>query len=110
MPTHKPIKSSPLVAAARAFDDTLDRFAELTEALRKRPLDSRHTLQRASETLLAIATCEEELQHAAQGLMAALGAARDTQQRQAELVRVRALEIKRAVTGTRRSSRRRVTA
>jgi hypothetical protein len=95
MPTRKPNEPSPLVAAAKAFDDALDRFAALTEALRKRPLESRHALERASERLHEIATCEEELQRsAAQGLMAALGAARDTQQRQAELVRVRALEIK----------------
>jgi len=94
MPTRKPIEPSPLVTAAEAFDETLERFATLTETLRKRPLESRHALQRASETLQDIATCEEELQEAAQGLMAALGAARDTQQRQAELVRLRALDIK----------------
>src|SRR5437016_1842317 len=93
MPTKKPTEPSPLVAAVKAFDDTLDRFAALTEVLCKRPLESRHALERASETLREIATCEEELQRAAQRLMAALGAARDTQQSQAELVRARALEI-----------------
>ena len=84
---------SPLVASAEAFDATLKRFAALSDGLRKGALDSQRNLERAAEALKEVAGCEEELQAHAQALMAALGSARDAQQTQAELVRVRALEI-----------------
>jgi len=84
---------SPLVASAEAFDATLKRFAALSDGLRKGALDSQRNLERAAEALKQVAGCEEELQANAQALMAALGIARDAQQTQAELVRVRALEI-----------------
>jgi hypothetical protein len=84
---------SPLVTAADAFEASLRRFAALTESARKGELDSQKGLERAAETLKEIATCEEELQSRAQGLMAALSRARDEQQTQAELVRQRAIEI-----------------
>jgi archaellum component FlaC len=91
-PRSKPA-DSPLVASAEAFDGTLKRFAALAEGLRKGKLDSQRNLERAAETLKDVAACEEELQAHAQALMAALGAARDAQQAQAEAIRVRALEI-----------------
>jgi hypothetical protein len=91
-PKSKP-DASPLVASAEAFDATLKRFAALTSGLRKGTLDSQRNLERAAEALKEVAGCEEELQAHAQALMAALGAARDAQQTQAEVVRVRALEI-----------------
>jgi hypothetical protein len=91
-PKAKP-SDSPLVAAAQAFDVTLERFAALAEGLRKGSLDSQRNLERAAEALKQVASCEEELQARAQELMAALAAARDAQQAQAELVRLRALEI-----------------
>jgi len=84
---------SPLVASAEAFDATLKRFAALSDGLRKGGLDSQRNLERAAEALKQVAGCEEELQANAQALMAALGIARDAQQTQAEMVRVRALEI-----------------
>ena len=84
---------APLVASAEAFETTLRRFAALAEGLRKGTLDSQRNLERAAEALKEVATCEEQLQMHAQALMAALGAARDAQQEQAEAIRVRALEI-----------------
>jgi hypothetical protein len=84
---------SPLVASAHAFHETLTRFAALADGLRKGTLDSQRNLERAAEALKQVAGCEEELQANAQALMAALGAARDAQQAQAEAIRVRALEI-----------------
>jgi hypothetical protein len=84
---------SPLVAAAEAFDEALSRFASLTEALRKGPLESSRGLERAAEMLREVATCEEDLQARAQLLVAALGTSREAQQAQAELVRGQALEI-----------------
>jgi hypothetical protein len=89
----KAAADSPLVASAEAFDATLKRFAALSDGLRKGALDSQRNLERAAEALKEVAGCEEELQANAQALMAALGHARDAQQTQAELVRVRALEI-----------------
>ena len=86
-------EEAPLVAAAEAFDETLQRFAALANGLRKGSLDSQRNLERAAEALKEVATCEEELQAHAQALMSALGRARDAQQAQAETVRVRALEI-----------------
>jgi chromosome segregation ATPase len=92
VPRSKP-PASPLVASAEAFDETLKRFAALAAGLHKGTLDSQRNLERAAESLKEVAGCEEELQAHAQALMAALGAARDAQQTQAEVVRVRALEI-----------------
>jgi chromosome segregation ATPase len=86
-------EEAPLVAAAEAFDEALRRFAALANGLRKGTLDSQRNLERAAETLKEVASCEEELQAHAQALMTALGGARDAQQAQAEIVRVRALEI-----------------
>jgi hypothetical protein len=93
MSAHTKPADAPLVAAAEAFDETLQRFAALANSLRKGSLDSQRNLERAAEALNEVAGCEEELQAHAQALMAALGSARDAQQAQAETVRVRALEI-----------------
>jgi len=93
MATKTKVPESPLLASADAFDGALKRFAALVEGLRKGPLDSQRNLERAAETLKAVAACEEEMQAHAQALMAALGNARDAQQTQAEAARVRALEI-----------------
>jgi len=84
---------SPLTTAAQAFDETLQRFSGLTQALRKRELDSRHALESAAQLLKEVTLCQEELQAKAQALIAALGAARDAQQAQAESVHARALEV-----------------
>jgi len=93
MPAKRSTPPSPLIAAAEAFDEALARFASLTEALRKGPLESSRGLDRAAEMLREVATCEEELQARAQLLVAALGSSREAQQAQAELVRAQALEI-----------------
>jgi aminoglycoside phosphotransferase family enzyme len=93
MPAKRSTPPSPLLAAADAFDGALVRFASLTEALRKGPLESGRGLERAAEMLREVAACEEDLQAHAQLLVAALGAAREAQQVQAELVRAQALEI-----------------
>jgi chromosome segregation ATPase len=95
MPPKRTVESSPLTAAAESFDDALRRFSTLTEALRKRQLDSRHALESAAALLKDVTRCQEELQTKAQALVAALGAARDTQQAQAEFVQERAQDIQR---------------
>ncbi len=93
MPHKKPSEPSPLVAAAEAFDESLRRFAALAEGLRSTSLDSSHGLGRAADALKEVADCEEDLQTRAKTLIAALGAAREAQEAQTELVRSRALEI-----------------
>ena len=95
MPAHKAQDTLPLTAAAEAFDEALQRFSTLTEALRKRPLESRHALESAAELLRDVTRCQEELQTRAQALISALGAARETQQAQADYVQERAQEIQR---------------
>jgi len=93
MPQRKPSETSPLVAAAEAFDESLGRFAALAAGLRSTSLDSSHGLGRAADALKEVADCEEDLQSRARTLIAALGTAREAQEGQAELVRNRALEI-----------------
>ena len=93
MPHKKPPETSPLVAAAEAFDESLRRFAALADGLRSTSLDSSHGLGRAADALKEVADCEEDLQSRARTLIGALGAAREAQEGQAELVRTRALEI-----------------
>ena len=93
MPQKGTPDASSLTAAAEAFDEALNRFSSLTEALRKRPLESRHALESAAELLKDVTRCQEELQTKAQVLVGALGTARDTQQAQAEFVHERAREI-----------------
>jgi DNA repair exonuclease SbcCD ATPase subunit len=92
----RPLKPAdgPLVAAADAFETSLRRFAALAETVRKLAVDSQRGLERAGDTLQTIADCEQELQNHAQGLMAALAAARTAQQQQAEAISVRAEEIR----------------
>jgi len=85
---------SPLLAAAEAFDAELERFAHLTEAAGHGHLGSQKALERAAETLKEIADCEEEIQAHARALMAALGAARDQQEKQAALASQRAEEVR----------------
>jgi DNA repair exonuclease SbcCD ATPase subunit len=83
----------PLIAAAEAFDDALQRFSSLTELLRRRELDSRHALESAAQLLKDVTLCQEELQAKAQALISALGVARDTQQSQADFIQARAHEL-----------------
>ena len=93
MPHKKPPETSPLVAAAEAFDESLRRFAALADGLRSTSLDSSHGLGRAADALKEVADCEEDLQAQARTLIAALTTAREAQEAQSELVRTRALEI-----------------
>jgi len=87
-------ESSPLLAAALAFDAELERFARLTESASHCSLGSQKALERAAEALKEIADCEEQMQAQARALMAALGAAREQQERQAALASQRAEEVR----------------
>jgi len=85
---------SPLLAAAEAFDAELERFAHLTEAARHGSLASQKALERAAESLKEIADCEEQMQAQARLLMAALGNAREQQEKQAALAAQRAEDVR----------------
>ncbi len=95
MPSKPLTETQPLVAAAQAFADSLDRFAKLAQGLGRASLDSSQGLARAAAALNEVATCEEDLQAEAKTLIAALATAREAQEGQTELVRSRALEIQR---------------
>ena len=87
-------ETSPLLAAAQAFDAELARFAHLTETARRGTLSSQKALERAAEMLKDVTDCEEQMQAHARALMAALAAARDQQEGQAALVSQRAEELR----------------
>jgi hypothetical protein len=89
----KPTETSPLVEAARAFDETLARFGALAASVGRADLDSSEGLARAAGALQKVAACEEEMQRRAQALSAALSAARQTQESHAQELGARALEV-----------------
>ena len=88
-------QASELMAAAATFDAQLARFAELAETTRQAPLNSQKNLQRAARAFQEIGEAEKRLGVAAQELVAALTAARHTQETQAQAIQERAQEIAR---------------
>jgi hypothetical protein len=86
-------ESDDLVAAVVAFDAELKRFARACESAQKRPLDSQKNLERVAEALNEAREAERQLGPRAQAMMAALSAAREQQQVQAESARQRVEEF-----------------
>jgi hypothetical protein len=89
------VQASELMAAAAAFDEHLARFAHLAETARQGPLNSQKSLQRAARAFQEIGDAEKRLGVAAQELVAALTAARRSQEVQAQAIQERAQEIAR---------------
>jgi hypothetical protein len=85
--------SSELVAAAEALESQLTRFESLADQLRKSPLNSEKSLERASKLLRDVAEQDQVLNASVSALVAAVTAARDRQQTQAEAVNARAQEL-----------------
>jgi chromosome segregation ATPase len=79
-------QESELVAAAQALDEGLERFEALTEQLQKAPLQSEKHLERASDTLKALADMDDQLRVRVTSLVGVISRVRDRQQAQAELV------------------------
>jgi hypothetical protein len=73
----------------------LARFAHLAETARQGPLNSQKSLQRAARAFQDIGDAEKRLGVAAQELVAALTAARRSQELQAQAIQERAQEIAR---------------
>ena len=86
---------SDLVTTVMAFDAELQRFARACESAQKRPLDSQKNLERVGEALNEAREAERQLGPRAQAMMAALSAAREQQQAQAEAARLRVEEFNR---------------
>lgn len=85
--------SSELVAAAEALESQLTRFESLADQLHKSPLNSEKSLERASKLLRDVAEQDQVLNASVSALVAAVTAARDRQQTQAEAVNARAQEL-----------------
>jgi hypothetical protein len=88
-----PSTSSPLLAAATAFDAELARYDHLSASLLRGELNSAKALDRAATALEQVAASEAELAVRAQKLLEAMGEARDGQQARSQAVRQRATEV-----------------
>ena len=93
MAKRDPASSSELTTAAAALHEELQRFARLTAAIESAALNSEKNIERAARTFQEIAQCDERLGSRVKELVAAVSAARDTQQQQAQTVHARALEL-----------------
>lgn len=85
--------SSELTTAAEALETQLLRFEALAEQLRKAPLNSEKSLERASKLLRDVAEQDRVLNESVSALVNAVSAARDRQHAQAEAVNARAQEL-----------------
>jgi len=83
-----------LSAAATALEAELRRYDELAAELRSGRLVSEKDLRRAAQALQALRASDARLGELVQGLVAAIGMARDRQQAEAEAVQARADEVR----------------
>jgi hypothetical protein len=81
------------MTAALAFDDELERFGRLAEAVGRGPLNSQKNLERAANMFDDIAQAEKRLGEAAQALVTALNASRKKQESHAAAIQQRAAVI-----------------
>jgi len=84
---------SDLLVAAAALDEELQKFDRLSEKLRTSPFDSQKHLGKAAETLRALSDSDQELGKRVNALIQAISTVRDRQQKQADLVHARAVEL-----------------
>lgn len=87
--------SSPLMAAASALDEQLQRFEQLTETLEGSVFNSQKTLERAAKVLSDVADVDEQLTARVKDLVSAISVVRERQQAQADRVQARAQELQR---------------
>ena len=90
----KPNTESELLVAAAGLDEELRRFERLTEKLRTAPFASQKNLERAAEMLRELSDSDQELGRRVASMVQAIAAVRERQQKQAELVQTRALELR----------------
>jgi chromosome segregation ATPase len=84
---------SPLMQAAHALDEELQRFEELTESLEGSSFNSQKGLERAAKVLTDVSDADERLGARVRTLVEAITLVRERQQAQAERVQVRAAEL-----------------
>ncbi|MDY7230080.1 hypothetical protein [Hyalangium rubrum] len=85
--------ASELTTAAEALEDQLRRFESLADQLRKAPLNSEKSLERASKLLRDVAEQDRVLNESVSALVNAVSSARERQHTQAEAVNARAQEL-----------------
>jgi hypothetical protein len=87
-------ESSRLTDAAQALETELRRYEELAVVLGRERLDTEKNLRRAAQALTALRESDARLGEHVQGLVAAIGAARERQQANAEVVQAQANRIR----------------
>src|SRR5688572_19615516 len=86
---------SPLLQAAEAFAEQLQRFEDASETLQRSPMSSGKHLERVAETLREVTSIDEQLGEHVRVLVQVISEVRDRQQKQAEGVLQRAKELQR---------------
>jgi hypothetical protein len=94
VPGTKADDGSKLTDAAQALDAELRRYEELASDLARGRLDTEKNLRRAAQALAALRESDTRLAEHVQGLVAAIGAARERQQASAEVVQRQAERIR----------------
>lgn len=87
-------EGSKLTEAAQALDVELRKYEELAVVLQRESLDSEKNLRRAAQSLTALRESDARLAENLQALVAAIGAARERQQANAESVQTQADSIR----------------
>jgi chromosome segregation ATPase len=87
-------EGSRLTEAAQALEVELRRYEELAVVLRRERLDTEKNLRRAAQALTALRESDARLGEHVQALVAAIGAARERQQANAEVVQAQANRIR----------------
>src|SRR5262245_46302685 len=85
--------ASELMSAALAFDEELERFGKLADAVNRAPLNSQKNLERAARMFDEVGAAEKRLGEAAQSLVMALNVARQKQETHAGVISERAKAI-----------------
>jgi uncharacterized coiled-coil DUF342 family protein len=77
---------SPLLQAAEAFVEQLERFESAAESVKKAPMSSGKHLERVAEVLKEVANIDDRLGEQVRALVSVINEVRDRQQHQAQTV------------------------
>lgn len=84
---------SPLIEAAAALEEELQRRSTVAREAQRLPLDSRKNLERTSESLAELASADDRLGPLVQGLLTAVAKLVETQQAEARALEARTAEL-----------------
>lgn len=92
----KPVRQdpSPLVAAAMALEEELDRISSVAREAQRLPLDSQRNVERTAERLAELGAVDEQLGPLVQQLLGAVAALVQRQQEQAVALAARAEAVR----------------